>query len=287
MPRTFWSLLAIWALGCTTAMGGGGLPGPDDPPADRDAGDPDDPEYPDTGSPWAGVDAGPIEAADGGGVYDYDGGAVEPALCPAESVIATGCVGEIDEGAAMLCNGLDDDCDGRVDESCWCDPGAVQRCFAGPPGRRGHGGCTDGNQTCVSMGEFGGTWGPCVAGISPAAEACDGLDNDCNGCTDEIAGCRPAGSCPGPGDPRVADGRPFSSYPLRGGDFYTGADATAWRWEVVGTPCDRMFQGLTGSTATSENGQLSYQLHGASSRDASLDFTLSGDYEVTLVVTRA
>src|SRR5260221_539099 len=85
------------------------------------------------------------------------------------------------------------DSDGELDERCQCTPGAVQRCFLGPPGHRGVGACEDGQQTCMTMGEFGGAWGPCAGGISPSIETCDNLDNDCNGCVDEIADCTPPG----------------------------------------------------------------------------------------------
>ncbi len=233
----------------------------------------------------------PPTRRDGGGIYvdggsGDDGGGIVRDLCPPEMEVAFGCLTETDEGAADLCNGLDDDCDGQVDEGCVCVPGAVQRCFAGPPERRGVGACTDGMQRCIGMGEFG-AWGPCEGGGAPRPEACDDLDNDCNGCIDEIEGCVPSGSCPGPGDPRVPDGRPFSTYPLRGADFYPGADAVSWRWTVRGTPCDRMFESIPGSPATQDNGQLSYRVENADRRDAAIQFTLSGDYEVTLSVTRA
>src|SRR4029079_18457072 len=44
-------------------------------------------------------------------------------------------------GPTELCgtgsgNGLDDNCDGKVDEGCLCTPGDVQKCFNGPPGKR-------------------------------------------------------------------------------------------------------------------------------------------------------
>lgn len=227
-----------------------------------------------------GFDAGPPPPPTDAGVDGgFDSGPIVMAVCPPEDIIPEGCIAETDEGTAMLCDGDDDDCDGLVDEGCPCMPGAVQRCFGGPPGRRGIGGCDDGTQTCS---EFG--WGPCVGGIVPSVELCDDLDNDCNGCTDEVIGCIPAGSCPGPDDPRVPDATPFSTYRLDGELFYSGADAAGWRWAVEGTPCDRMFRAIPGSTATSENGQLSYRLNGASTRNATLETTLSGDYTVTLVV---
>src|SRR5579859_1633633 len=47
-------------------------------------------------------------------------------------------------------NGLDDDCNGLVDDGCTCTSGTVQRCFTGPPGKRGVGACTDGLETCMA-----------------------------------------------------------------------------------------------------------------------------------------
>ncbi len=231
----------------------------------------------DSGAPPA-FDAGSV---DGAGIYQIDDashgqGSVIGDVCP--SPIAAGCVAEVQEGTFGLCNGLDDDCDGSVDEGCSCVPGEVQPCFAGPPARRNRGACQDGMQQCQrGPGEFGGIWGECSGGISPSAEACDGIDNDCNGCADEIANCVPAGRCPEPGDPRVPEGKPFTNYPLRGADFYRG-DARSWSWTIKGGPCDAM----------RADGQRSFELLGATSADATFIPKLSGDYTVTLlVITRA
>ncbi len=245
--------------------------------------DPDFPRARDGGALAPPPDAGGL---DGSGIYDMDSGHVVADLCPATRLRPTACAGPILEVASGLCDGLDNDCDGDVDEGCPCMPGDVQRCFRGPPGRHGVGACEDGRQLCAVSGEFG-VWGTCEGGITPSPETCDDLDNDCNGCTDEVEGCVPTGSCPAPGDARIPDGRPFSTYTLRGADFYMSADATAWLWNVTGTPCDQMFLSIAGSTASPTNGQLSFRLDGADRQDASIDFTLSGDYRVTLDVTRS
>ncbi len=187
--------------------------------------------------------------------------------------------------ATEVCyDGLDNNCDTRVDEGCPCIPGAVQRCSLAPPGHRGVGTCSDGNQTCVGTGEFG-SWSPCRGAISPSAETCDGADNDCDGCPDDGLCCRPAGTCPSAGDPRVPTGRPFAAYSLRGSTFFPGS-ARAWRWRVVGGPCDQLLYAT--------RSRVSYRVDGASAdpRETSaetLSFTptLSGDYTVTLTVTAA
>jgi hypothetical protein len=78
------------------------------------------------------------------------------------------------------CEGTDDDCDGAVDEDCACLNGDTQSCYSGPMGTQGMGTCAGGTQTCQ-----GGAWGPCEGETTPAAEACDGLDSDCDGQVDD------------------------------------------------------------------------------------------------------
>ncbi|MEM7155244.1 MAG: MopE-related protein [Myxococcota bacterium] len=78
------------------------------------------------------------------------------------------------------CDGTDDDCDGEVDEDCDCINDEVQDCYTGDPLRVGVGLCAQGTQTCVE-----GQWGECVGDVTPEAELCDGLDNNCDGTDDE------------------------------------------------------------------------------------------------------
>ncbi len=74
----------------------------------------------------------------------------------------------------VFCNGLDEDCDGSVDER------VSRSCYEGPGGTASQGRCSAGRQTCRD-----GAWGACEAQVLPTEESCDGADEDCDGTTDE------------------------------------------------------------------------------------------------------
>ena len=90
-----------------------------------------------------------------------------------------------------ICNSIDDNCDGQVDEGCECTNGKEESCVAGK------GICAEGVSQCAD-----GKWGPCRAKRQPEKEKCDGMpiDEDCDGAPDNTCACTdggPARPCPG------------------------------------------------------------------------------------------
>jgi hypothetical protein len=92
----------------------------------------------------------------------------------------------------MCGDGLDNDCNGLVDDTCVCEPTATQDCYSGPKDTRHVGICKDGTSACSgdSLAELG-TWGPCVDETRPGTEVCDAasLDEDCDGTANEDCDC--------------------------------------------------------------------------------------------------
>ncbi len=110
-------------------------------------------------------------------------------------------------------DGLDGDLDGRIDEGCACTPGAQQQCYRGEASQAGIGACHWGTQDCVSTMEFG-IWDSCGGDGAPAPERCNGIDDNCDGATDEGCECLEGDerSCY-TGDPATRDvGWCFSGY---------------------------------------------------------------------------
>jgi hypothetical protein len=79
----------------------------------------------------------------------------------------------IHPGAVEVCNALDDNCDGTIDNF-------TESCYTGPAGTLNVGICKAGSRTCTN-----GVWSSCVGEVKPTSEVCNGLDDDCDGYVDD------------------------------------------------------------------------------------------------------
>jgi Cys-rich repeat protein len=112
---------------------------------------------------------------------------------------------------AEICNGIDDDQDGQIDEEASCGAGQVCKdgaCVAGatpcaangdcPAGQVCQGGqCSSPSLACSSDADCGAGQ-VCVNGLcdgAPGAEICNGIDDDQDGQVDEEASCSAGQVC--------------------------------------------------------------------------------------------
>ncbi len=84
-----------------------------------------------------------------------------------------------------VCNGVDDNCDGYVDNATPGSPAPLsEACYSGPAGTEGIGPCVGGTATCTN-----GAYGVCTGEVTPQYGLCDGQDHDCDGKPDQCLGC--------------------------------------------------------------------------------------------------
>ncbi len=95
----------------------------------------------------------------------------EDVCLPDGSGVECSVTADLDRVRLERCDGVDDDCDGEIDE------GLDQNCTLEVPGL-----CAAGRKVCED-----GEWGPCVGTIMPGErnDVCNGVDDDCDGSPDE------------------------------------------------------------------------------------------------------
>ena len=152
MRRSRW----VWVLALATACSQGAGPLPAEPPADGGAAATD-----------GGAPLDPCAASD----RDGDGFGTHPS-CPELDCDDTNPL--IHPGAPEACNGLDDDCDGAIDEELGEGSCGLGACHRSVPF------CVDGRPTA------------CTPGV-PSPEVCNGRDDDCNGIVDDGVAGDPCG----------------------------------------------------------------------------------------------
>jgi hypothetical protein len=107
-----------------------------------------------------------------------DAAVPEPSGCAPGTIDANGdpsdgCECTPSASPVEICNGADDDCNGKIDD------GLVEDCGTS-------GTCTAGTRHCSE-----GVWGECEPLVAPSPEVCGGGDEDCDGTIDEDCECVP------------------------------------------------------------------------------------------------
>ncbi len=135
-------------------------------------------------------------------------------------------------------NGIDDNCNGLVDEGCPCDQSEIRPCFGSIPDRRSVGVCRDGTMRCTELGAWIGN--ECTGGVNPSPEVCNGLDDDCNGLVDDgLTHCVTTSRCPA-----WLGARPLENFTVDGRTIDPAATGFVWSLVCPDTvmPCPTVQQ---------------------------------------------
>jgi hypothetical protein len=169
---------------------------------------------------------GPSGSGGGGtGVGGSDAGGNTAVSTAISVTVTTGTEGSSSSGVINPCGtecidtelcdganeGLDDNCNGEVDEGCPCSPGQATDCFKGDPSYRSAPGCFPGSMRCNEFGQ----WGVCDGGAHAfGPEPCQ---------EGSLEGCHPITAVP------------FQNVNLKDGTgtFGQGADPGSESWTVT------------------------------------------------------
>ncbi len=168
------------------------------------------------GVPSGGAGDAPEDAITWGDWRGADaGGPPAPNACPGDQDgdgFGPGCPdGDDCDDANPWFNTYCPPCETGIHPGCPCtEPDKSIPCYDGSPAVLGIGVCTEGAQTCM-----GTHWSECVGQVEPANETCDGLDNDCDGLTDEGV-LSPCGDCDPLCDHAAAGPGGFDPFALTG-----------------------------------------------------------------------
>ncbi len=128
--------------------------------------------------------------------YDGPSGAAGVGICKKGIEVCNGgkwtgiCVGAVKPEASEKCgDGLDNNCNGEVDERCGCNGKSEQECFRGPSDAvfNEKSICKKGKQVCINN-EY---WGECEGDVLGSVEICgNSMDDDCDGIVDNGCACK-------------------------------------------------------------------------------------------------